>query len=1281
MRKGFYFSMDAVMALLIMSGSMMLVLQLSDSSSGDFESDSRQFQEASTTSRDVMRLASVEKLNSLNESYTDQFRPTIDDSEMDKSVLNAISLLWANRNTTKAKNLTERYFRSKLPEDYEFKLIFDEDSGESIIFRTKEMEGSPRVVTSVSSLVSGHKINKSSNSYSSRALLSSVTKNQTETVFFGGYVGQGSIFYNVTLEGLERVNSIDLEGDFSGPFDLYINDEYAGNYTPTEGNLTADIYSVCGQTENRSRCNSLTEGDNIIRFNFTGEDQSLRGGLMEINYRQDYQLDPQSGDYREKVKRLPGIDGIINYYSSFYVPGDINGITADLHYDVDNRTVFAQAGNTTIYENRTIGDQDIRINNSTISNKLEEAGIDYSSISRNTVPFRIGLRNIESEVSVEAIADAVSVVDVSGSMGCGFFEFPPCKIDEAQEASKTFSDIILNESNNRAGFVSYNEDVVDSQELTSSDAEMETVIDSQSTGGTTCIGCGILESIDILEEEYINDVFSRNSEWEYTEAYLNSTPPEIDDNDWTSEDYDTSSWNNGSTLIGNTGRAATELNNANGSIYLRKEFYIDLPAYKNVSLDILSDSAATVYLNGEVIDNDTSRHSGEYWNRQINADGGLIRRGDNVLAVKLKNSDEQSIRHWIKGTATEWNQGTFTKTQERNEGLELETTGYTGTKEDVNADNYCNASGDTTGQFSTIIGDIEYSTYMERVQINGMETNLGDEGDNGGDLDGTDSISDVMVPGESYQLNTSFYTGSSFLGDNTDYATVAFDWDQDGNIDDNDVQEVGACSATECTVSTSITVPEDADTGSTLMRVMGEEGSYHKEACQDPDLNEVEDYSVYVGRPSYENGSYLSQEFDAGISANWSSFDAVNSTPEGTGFETEFSPDGNTWFDSIEDVPNSDTLRYNISLLTEDPLETPRIEEADVAYGINNTTTEFDASLELLQQRVKSMIVMSDGNTGTKTSMLDSNVEDYNNDGQKDAYDHTVEAACRASEQLDATIYTVGFGDGANEQLLNQTANECGDGKYYYSDTSELEQVFRNISNSILNASFAQQTIETDDETAQGRLYSGSKLTFNYSNDEEVEFGNISVQLRSDRFGGNVTSPKQGSFYVPEEGAELESAKVTSYSGSRWTDKALINQSNGFETFYNLSNYGQRYDTLGDPFLVNIPRNMLSPGNNTVRLDTIAVDPETDEIIRGGSPDNRFYYTVNVPSSVGYGSLFNTSEKAREDAIQRLREELTLYGDEPIVDLNSSEIEPTESVLTDQPRIWGPANVRLVVWE
>lgn len=162
MKKGFYFSMDAVMALLVMSGSMMLVLQLSDSTSSEFSKDSSRYQEASKTSRDAMKLASVQKLSSLNENYTEQFKPTIDDSDMEKSVLNGISLLWANGNKTKAEELTEKYFTTVMPEKYDFRLIFNEDRGENMIYRTKQIEGSPNVITSVSTFVSGHRVNTTS---------------------------------------------------------------------------------------------------------------------------------------------------------------------------------------------------------------------------------------------------------------------------------------------------------------------------------------------------------------------------------------------------------------------------------------------------------------------------------------------------------------------------------------------------------------------------------------------------------------------------------------------------------------------------------------------------------------------------------------------------------------------------------------------------------------------------------------------------------------------------------------------------------------------------------------------------------------------------------------------------------------------------------------------------------------------------------------------------------------------------------------------------------------
>ena len=78
---------------------------------------------------------------------------------------------------------------------------------------------------------------------------------------------------------------------------------------------------------------------------------------------------------------------------------------------------------------------------------------------------------------------------------------------------------------------------------------------------------------------------------------------------------------------------------------------------------------------------------------------------------------------------------------------------------------------------------------------------------------------------------------------------------------------------------------------------------------------------------------------------------------------------------------------------------------------------------------------------------------------------------CRAQQNHNITVYTVGFGAGSNTEVMNQTAI-CGGGEYYYSSTDELESVFRNISNRILNASFLGKTLETGDEAAVGRLYS-----------------------------------------------------------------------------------------------------------------------------------------------------------------------------------------------------------------
>lgn len=164
-RKGFYFSMDAVMALMIMSASMMLVMQLSDNASTEFEASSSEYQKISKVGRDTMKLASAEPLNSLNKSLRQELRPTVGGEAMQKSVLNGISLLWARGNRSAASELVKAYFSDRIPENYEYAVNISESGNDYLIHRSKDLEGAPRIVTSTSTLAPGHMINRSSKTY------------------------------------------------------------------------------------------------------------------------------------------------------------------------------------------------------------------------------------------------------------------------------------------------------------------------------------------------------------------------------------------------------------------------------------------------------------------------------------------------------------------------------------------------------------------------------------------------------------------------------------------------------------------------------------------------------------------------------------------------------------------------------------------------------------------------------------------------------------------------------------------------------------------------------------------------------------------------------------------------------------------------------------------------------------------------------------------------------------------------------------------------------------
>ncbi|AOV94677.1 hypothetical protein AQV86_02010 [Nanohaloarchaea archaeon SG9] len=149
MRKGFYFSMDAVVALVIMSAALTLVIQLSNSATGEFQTDSSRYAEATDRGKDIIKIASAEKLSSLEQSQTPELTPTVDPSKFNGSVLDAVNLLWETNNKTKASDLVKMYFTPMVPKDYEYKVILE---GNEVVYRSSTLEDPPQIVTSSTTL-------------------------------------------------------------------------------------------------------------------------------------------------------------------------------------------------------------------------------------------------------------------------------------------------------------------------------------------------------------------------------------------------------------------------------------------------------------------------------------------------------------------------------------------------------------------------------------------------------------------------------------------------------------------------------------------------------------------------------------------------------------------------------------------------------------------------------------------------------------------------------------------------------------------------------------------------------------------------------------------------------------------------------------------------------------------------------------------------------------------------------------------------------------------------
>jgi len=470
--------------------------------------------------------------------------------------------------------------------------------------------------------------------YSSRALLNSVLN--SKYFYFGGYVGQKNVSAVLSYDG--KINQSIVEAAFSTNFSLYVNNQYIGFFNASPSTEVPVRYNIPTTYFEPNKNNTIKFVGDLSQPNTTFY---IAGGYIKILY--------ESNKSYSSTKKfpLPGIEGVINLYDSFYVPGDLQSMEIFLHYK-NNFTNFFVIGNTTIFNETSPVETTRLITNSEIQTKLSQNNQNYNSLSNKTIPLRYGLQQY-SATQTKGVSDAVLVTDVSGSMewcnsqseaqtatfcwddaqGQGYcgsrwvtkLNQPKCgtqKIDVLKDATKDFTDIILNNSDSRVGMV----DFTSPNTTATYYRRVFPAVAGSSTNGYS----------------YIAPSFYVGSS---TDCYLP---------DWFKENFDDSSWlpytSGTNVLTGGTETYSAE------TIYLRKKFIVY--GYSKIKVLNFSESTnklMTCFVNGNAFYEDDG--SGPV---SMTFPKTILREGENTLACTIKT---QKGTNWNFAVQLSSEQGIF----------------------------------------------------------------------------------------------------------------------------------------------------------------------------------------------------------------------------------------------------------------------------------------------------------------------------------------------------------------------------------------------------------------------------------------------------------------------------------------------------------------------------------------------------------------------------------------------------------------------------------------------
>ncbi len=555
MKKGYYFSMDALLALSLLGIGILLLSQL--------YSAQAPVQQLSYYSKDVITLVSTTPLEGFNNSFVQELIADGVINDTNKTIIEQIGILWVTGREDLARLLAENISHAAIPDNYGFSFVIGNDT---IYERPKP--NSTNVVV-FKSMITGIEKEHPLQGTAARIFLSdSFEHSRTIYSYFGGFVGQG----NITLQLRNIPHDADfisgyLELDAASNFTLYVDQTSCAYFAVNNTNMSSQAWNITNCT---TFINNGTTTNISIVFDDDLTNAYVGGGFFKTVFTTKEVF---FTNLTEKQYYFPGIEGIINLYDAFSIPGEIMSIDMYLHYIArntlgGNSTLYLTIGNATIYiDNQTTGVVELAISNESIASNLSVAGLPYQMLSNATIPLRFGFYNLSTEGSAYSIddsGDAVLITDRSGSMAwqltstAGGNNHNDMDCDQAlTQADITrrrvanctntlFIENMTQGSGNRVGLVTYAASTnVDGQHELSTDTA--SLLDANAyvmnTGGGTCLGCGIDSSINTLLDNWWYLIPYRDNNWKYTiEKQENLS--------WTNNTYDDSGWTWGTAALG-----------------------------------------------------------------------------------------------------------------------------------------------------------------------------------------------------------------------------------------------------------------------------------------------------------------------------------------------------------------------------------------------------------------------------------------------------------------------------------------------------------------------------------------------------------------------------------------------------------------------------------------------------------------------------------------------------------------------------------------------------------